>query len=51
MTRRERVGLVDMGLKLEQEQEGKAINHSGVYRVGLGVWGLVPVDHQRGLAC
>ena len=28
---------VGMGLKSEQEWGGKAINHCGIYRVGLGV--------------
>lgn len=36
MTCREKERLA--GLKSEQEQGGKAINHSGVYRVGLDVW-------------
>ncbi len=37
MTRREKEREVGVGLKSEQERGGKAINHSGGYRVGLGV--------------
>lgn len=38
MTCKERERLA--GLKSEQEQGGKAINHCGIYRVGLGVRAL-----------